>query len=351
MTYDANGVNPFAAFVARYGPAAGELGPVLMAREVFGVETLDAWQEVALRAYGRGVRRISISSCHGPGKTFVAAMCIWHMLLTKFPQKTVATAPTRAQIFDALFAEVMSWSHRLKPAVRDLFEFKSDRIEHRGGKDDSFFSARTARAEKPEALQGVHSAHVLLIADEASGVPEAIYEAAVGSMSGANATTLLLSNPTRSSGFFYDTHHKLADMWFRINVGYWPDADDERKPARAYHTKRVVQDFADDVAARYGEDSNAYRVRVLGLFPLADDEFRGSWWTWRWLATSRSTRIGSGSGVWTARGSATTRRCSTSGSARRSSCWASGRNWIRWRWPGASRRSGTTTSRSGRGRY
>ena len=121
----------------------------------------------------------------------------------------------------------------------------------------SFFSARTARRESPEALQGVHSDHVLLIADEASGVDEKIFEAAVGSMSGEGATTLLCSNPTKTSGFFFDTHNKLKDRWFTIHVG-------------AKDSPRVTDDFCVDVARRYGEDSNAYRVRVLGEFPKAD---------------------------------------------------------------------------------
>jgi hypothetical protein len=32
------------------------------------------------------------------------------------------------------------------------------------------------------------------------------------------------------------------------------------------------QDFVDDMAARYGENSNAYRIRVLGEFPTGDDD-------------------------------------------------------------------------------
>ena len=124
---------------------------------------------------------------------------------------------------------------------------------------DSFFSARTARRESPEALQGVHSAHVLLIVDEASGVDEKIFEAAVGSMSSQNATTLLLSNPTKTSGLFFDTHHDLKDMWYTTHVG-------------AKESPRVTEAFCIDLARRYGDDSNAYRVRVLGDFPKADDD-------------------------------------------------------------------------------
>lgn len=260
------GQSVLADFIVRYGPASGETGPERFVEDVFmvrpdenGVGGIDPWQRAVLRDFGRGERRISIRSCHGPGKTAVASWCVNYMLLFRYPQKTVATAPTRGQLFDALYAEVVSWFEKLPPVLQELYEVKSDRIELRSKPKDSFFSARTARRESPEALQGIHAPHVLILCDEASGVEEAIFEAAVGSMSGENATSLLTSNPTKTSGFFFDTHHKLKHMWKTYHIGQ-------------KDSPRVTQDFADDVAARYGEDSNAYRVRVLGEFPKADDD-------------------------------------------------------------------------------
>lgn len=245
-------------FVQRYGPPAGEEGPVRMAVEVFGAE-LDPWQESVLRAYGRGVRRISIRACHGPGKTFVAALMIWNMLLTRFPQKTAATAPSKGQLEDALVAEVGAMYTRLPPLLQELFVVQKNRIELKAAPEQSFFSAKTARVENPEALQGVHSDHVLLIGDEASAIPDPIFESAGGSMSGENATTLLLSNPTRGSGYFYDSHNKDKDEWFTVHVS-------------AADSSRVTEDFVRSYARKYGESSNVYRVRVLGEFPLADGD-------------------------------------------------------------------------------
>jgi hypothetical protein len=259
MTANEHGVSVLLDFVKRYGPAAGESGPEKFVYEVLGVKQVDEWQLGILRAYGRGERRISVRSCHGPGKTAVTAWIILYQLLFRFPQKTVATAPTRGQLFDALFSEVMIWFSKLPQPLQELYSPKSDRISLIAAPDESFFSARTARREAPEALQGVHSDHVLLVADEASGVEERIFEAAVGSMSGTNATTMLLSNPTKTSGFFFDTHHKLKDMWYTVQVS-------------AEDSPRVTDDYVYDVARRYGEDSNAYRVRVLGEFPKADDD-------------------------------------------------------------------------------
>lgn len=262
-------MSAFAEFVERYGPAAGEEGPILFVCEVFGGVLVDApgphnphnaidpWQQDVLRAFGRGERGISIAACHGPGKTAVAAWCSWLMLLTRFPQKTVATAPSSAQLKGALVPEVKMWGRMLPQPLQDLFEVKAEGIYLKAAPESSFFEARTARAESPEALQGVHSDNVLLIADEASGVPEAIFEAAKGSMSGHNATTLLLSNPTRTSGTFFDTHHKIKQRWYTKQISY-------------KDSSRVTAEFARDLREQYGENSNMFRVRALGEFPTSE---------------------------------------------------------------------------------
>lgn len=254
------GTNILMDFVRRYGPLAGEEGPYLFVTEVLGI-TPDEWQVGVLNAFGRGERRISIRSCHGPGKTALAAWLIVYQLACRFPQKTACTAPTGGQLFDALYAEVKKWVKRLPEPLQALFDVKRDRIELFAAPEESFLSVRTARADQPEALQGIHSdeGFVLLVVDEASGVPEAIFEAAAGSMSGHNCTTLLLSNPVRTTGFFFDTHHRLADMWHTVHIS-------------AFDSPRVTRDFIDDISARYGENSNAYRIRVLGEFPAADED-------------------------------------------------------------------------------
>ena len=250
--------NAFNDFLDRYGTPAGEDGPVRLVREVFGVEP-DEWQEEVLRAYGRGERGIAVRSCHGPGKTAVASWCVWHMLLTKIPQKTVATAPTSAQLKGALLPEVKMWGTKMPPALQELFDVKSEGIYLKSAPAESFFEARTSRAESPEALQGVHSKHVLLIGDEASGIPEQVYEASIGSMSDERATTLLIGNPVRSSGFFFECFYKMKDRW---------------RTRRVSHTdsSRVSDEFVEDVRRRYGEDSNAFRVRCLGEFPKSDED-------------------------------------------------------------------------------
>jgi len=207
----------------------------------------------------RGYRRISVRAGHGVGKTTGCSWAIIIFALTRYPQKTIMTAPTASQLFDALFAELKMWVNKLPPALRDLFEVFADRVILKSAPESSFISARTSSAERPEALAGVHSENVLLVVDEASAIPEAVYEAAAGSMSGHSATTILISNPTRNSGLFYKTHHELASDWYRLHVS-------------CLNNPLVSADFIKQIKATYGDTSNAYRIRVLGEFALADDD-------------------------------------------------------------------------------
>jgi len=232
--------------------------PVSFVRNVLGASPLP-WQEDFLRAIARGERRISVRAGHGVGKSTACSWAlIWHMT-TRYPQKAVVTAPTAAQLFDALYAELKAWVNKLPPVLRESFEVFSDRVALKGAPESSFISARTSSSERPEALAGVHSEHVLLVVDEASAVPEAVFEAAAGSMSGHSATTILISNPTRNSGLFYKTHHDLAADWLRMHVS-------------CRDNPLVSPDFISQIAATYGESSNAFRIRVLGEFALADDD-------------------------------------------------------------------------------
>jgi hypothetical protein len=66
---------------------------------------------------------------------------------------------------------------------------------------ESFAVARTARADKPEALQGFHSDNLLIIADEASGIPDVIFEVGQGTLSTDGAFAILAANPTRKAAF------------------------------------------------------------------------------------------------------------------------------------------------------
>jgi phage terminase large subunit len=244
--------NAFMPSISRYVRA-----PIAFVREVLLAEP-DPWQIEALRLLARGHTRISVKSGHGVGKTTFAAWSILWFIVTRLPFKCACTAPTSPQLFDVLWPELLKWFQRLPKPWQDTFAITADHITHKSDQE-SFVTARTSRPEQPEAMAGLHSQNILIVADEASGIDERVYEAASGSMSSAGAITILIGNPVRDSGYFWRTHTLEAHRWATLTVS-------------SVNSPRVTPDFVREMSERYGPASNAYRVRVLGEFPSGSDD-------------------------------------------------------------------------------
>lgn len=198
----------------------------------------------------------SVRSGHGVGKSAVEAWAvIWFMLTRPFP-KIPCTAPTAHQLNDILWAEINKW-RRNNPLLEKELIWTHERLYLRGYPEEWFAVARTA--SKPDALQGFHAEHVLYIIDEASGVDDLIFEPVLGALSTPGARLLMCGNPTKLQGFFYDSHNKNRGSYKTFHI------DSRTSP-------RVSQEYVDTLINMYGEDSDIFRVRVAGDFPLQEDD-------------------------------------------------------------------------------
>jgi phage terminase large subunit len=223
-------------------------------------EDIYPWQLRAMDRYNRRVRRQAYKSGHGVGKSTLAAWTLLHHILFRFPQRSAVTAPTEKQLFNALWANFKVWHSRLPPELSELVEVKNDRAEFKLAPAESYIVVNTARAEQPEALQGIHSEWSLLWADESSGIHDNVFEAGAGSMSDPGAMTVLTGNPVRGQGFFFDCFGKASELW-------------ETETVSSMDIPRIMQsDFVKQIETTYGRESNAFRVRVLGDFPKRDDD-------------------------------------------------------------------------------
>jgi len=243
-------------------------GPALFAAEALALPA--KWDE----AKGEGIRKwwwkasaelvarrkLSVRSGHGAHKTAFAAISILWFMTCYFPCKVPCTAPTSHQLDDVLWPEISKWLRRMRetePVVAEALEWTKTRITLREAPEESFAVPRTARPENPEALQGFHSDNILFVVDEAPGVAENVFEVAQGALMGGNAFLLMIGNPTKSSGFFYDSHHKDRASFATVHV------DVEQVEGAA--TEEIAR-----LAKKYGRESNYFRIRVKGDFPLAD---------------------------------------------------------------------------------
>ena len=230
--------------------------PVLFVETVIGA-TPQKWQRDALMAVAKN-DRLAIRSGHGVGKTaYLSWLTLW-WLFTHYPCKIAITANTAHQLNDVLWTEIDKWARRLPDGFYSQLDVKSDKISL-SGVNDSYAVFRTSRRETPESLQGFHSENMLFICEEASGIPDVVFQVGEGSMSTKGAKTVMAGNPTRADGYFYDAFHSNRDSWHCMKVSC-SDSD-------------YVDDmFVDDMARKYGIDSNIYRVRVSGEFPTQSDD-------------------------------------------------------------------------------
>lgn len=218
----------------------------------------EVWQKQAMEEL-RDFDRIAVRSGHGVGKSAFLSWIILWWLLTRYPAKAACTANTSTQLSDVLWGELDKWWRKLPAGFKNLLEIKAERMELIADPKQSFAVARTARKETPEAFQGYHSPNMLFIIDEASGVDDVIFEVGRGAMSSPGAKTIMCGNPTRTNGYFYNAFHSMKAFWKTMRVG-------------CEDSTQVSKQYIEECKEEYGEDSNTYRVRVLGEFPVEGDD-------------------------------------------------------------------------------
>ena len=223
-----------------------------------------------------GKMGVSIMSGHFTGKDALAAwMIIWFLSCFKRPI-IPCTAPTADQLQKVLWAEVYKWLFQKDSkgnyicAAQTWLGLQNDKIfmKERNGKD-WFAIARTSSAnsnpdEQAETLAGFNEDFKMVIIDEATGVPAGVFKPLEGGLAGKCNFILMIFNPTRSRCFAVDSHYGDKARWitFRWN---------------AEECERVAPEHITMMATKYGRASNHYRIRVLGLPPLADTDTLIQW--------------------------------------------------------------------------
>jgi hypothetical protein len=218
---------------------------------------LEKWQQTVLKAVAKN-DRISIRSGHGVGKGAMISWLVLWALLTHNDVKVPVAANSQNQLRDNNWPEIAKWRKLLPEPLKEKVKVQSEKIFITSDPDSAFAVRRTCTKENSEALQGLRGAFSLYLIDEASGIPDIIFEVAQGALSSPGAKAILFSNPTRTSGFFFDTHNRLRHRWRCFHV------NSEDVPRATGHIQDIIES--------YGKGSNKYRVRVLGEFPTKDDE-------------------------------------------------------------------------------
>ncbi|MBT2490631.1 hypothetical protein J7E96_19350 [Streptomyces sp. ISL-96] len=250
--------------------------PAAWAREVIdwrGGDGITAYQGdimEALVAY----RRVAARGPHGLGKTGMASMVVLWFATTRdaagVDWKVLTTASAWRHLSVYLWPEIHKWARRIRWDVlgrepfSDLTELLTQNLKLEHG------AASPVASNKAELIEGAHADSLLYLIDEAKIVPDATWDAIEGAFSGGRmdgfpeAFALAISTPGPTSGRFYDIHRRAPGLedWYTRHVTL----------AEAVAAGRISEDWAQQRARQWGEDSALYANRVLGDFRAADED-------------------------------------------------------------------------------
>lgn len=211
------------------------------------------------------------ASGRGPGKSaFTSWLVLWAMT-TRLGGTVIVTANTEAQLKSRTWAELGKWhtllinahwfertalSLRPAPWFEELL-IKQQKI------DTAYYYAQAQlwSEENPDAFAGVHNHKgVLLLFDEASGIPEPIWTVSEGFFTEPvpDRYWFVFSNPRRNTGAFFECFHKHREFWRRRNL-------DSRSVEGLDHN------VLNAIIRKHGEDSDEARIEVKGEFPRQGD--------------------------------------------------------------------------------
>ena len=228
----------------------------------------DDWQREELRSIGEQLRagvpggvviREAVASGHGIGKSALVAWLILWAVATFEDCKGCVTANTQAQLKNKTWAELAKW-YRLC-ICKHWFELDATALISRveGHKETWRINQETWSEKNTEAFAGLHNKgrRILLIYDEASAIPKAIWEVSRGALTdeGTQIIWVAFGNPTRNTGEF-------KDCFTGPEAPRWNTRQIDSRTSSLTNKEQIAQWVQD-----YGIDSDFVKVRVRGMFP------------------------------------------------------------------------------------
>ncbi|WP_239641970.1 terminase [Edwardsiella tarda] len=207
----------------------------------------------------------TVSSGHGTGKSDMTSIMIMCFIIMFPGARVVLVANKIGQVMTGVFKYIKTnWATcvRRHPWLEQYFVLTDQMFYAREAKGVWEVVPKGFRLGNEEALAGEHAEHLFYIIDEASGVSDKAFGVMTGALTQSDNRILLLSQPTRGSGYFYDSHHRYAKA---------PDNPDGLFTAITLNSEDsplVTVRFIKQKLVEYGgRDSPEYQIKVLGQFP------------------------------------------------------------------------------------
>jgi hypothetical protein len=203
--------------------------------------------------------RMAISSGNGTGKTSLGAFVAWWILRTRPMSIGTVTSGNFQQLDERTWADIKHWGRMAKGG--HYFDIQASGVFHKDPqlRDKWKVTPKTATKEKAHSFAGQHArtSTSWFLLDEASDVADEIWKECDTGLTDGESMIFAWGQMLANTGRFYAvTFGDAAAQWdHRIFDGRL--------------SRFTNKGFIEDWAKEYGEDSDYYRVHVLGIPPRA----------------------------------------------------------------------------------
>lgn len=163
-------------------------------------------QDLIIESVQEQGSKTSVSSGHGTGKSDMTSIMIMLFIIMYPGARAIIVANKIQQVMTGIFKYIkINWATATSrfPWLADYFVLTETAFYEVTGKGVWTVVPKGFRLGSEEALAGEHTDHLLYIIDEASGVSDRAFGIITGALTGQDNRILLLSQPTRQSGYFY----------------------------------------------------------------------------------------------------------------------------------------------------
>lgn len=224
-------------------------------------------------------RYTAVRSCHGIGKSFEAALLVnWWLDVHKPGEAFVVTsAPTGRQVYAILWRYIRRQHRQWDLPGRITLD--ADYYMEISGEDELVGYGRKPADWDPAAFQGIHARYVLVVLDEAGGVPKSLYDATDSLVTSPGSRVLAIGNPDDKNSHFA-TLFRPGSAWNGIRISAYdaPAFTGERVPP-VLREELVTREWVEERRRDWGEESPLFRSKVEAEFPedAEDSVVPGSW--------------------------------------------------------------------------
>lgn len=258
--------------------------PVEFFQDILGVQPWSRQKQILELV--RDNKRVAVCSGHKVSKSHTAAgLALWFYCSFQ-DARVVMSSTTSRQVDQILWRELRMMRARggrcvvckaadpdghviPRPCDHSALILEEPGILARTGiKSADFREVVGFTAREAEAVAGISGRNLMYILDEASGIPDVIFEAIEGNRAGG-ARCVMFSNGTRNEGEFYEAFNAKAAFYKTLRIS------SEETP-NVVQRKLVIPglaewDWIQEKRLEWGEDSALYKVRIKGEHATAEE--------------------------------------------------------------------------------